>query len=190
MSKDFIEGQTFEGMDYTGKEPDKGAYEDCTFINCNFSNTDLSGLKFLECEFLNCDWSMAILTGATLRSAHFRGCKMLGLHFEDCNELLFSVSFEDCQLDLSSFYQRPLKGARFTNCSLQEVDFTEANLSHAIFVHCNLKGASFGRTNLEGADLRTAYHFSIDPEKNRLRKAKFSVSGLAGLLGKYDIEIE
>ena len=50
MSKDFIEGQTFEGMDYTGKEPDKGAYEDCTFINCNFSNTDLSGLKFLECR--------------------------------------------------------------------------------------------------------------------------------------------
>lgn len=33
MSKDFIEGQTFEGLDYTGKGPDKGSYKDCTFIS-------------------------------------------------------------------------------------------------------------------------------------------------------------
>jgi len=30
----------------------------------------------------------------------------------------------------------------------------------------------------------------IDPEVNRIKKAKFSVSGVPGLLNKYDIEIE
>jgi len=30
----------------------------------------------------------------------------------------------------------------------------------------------------------------IDPELNRIKKAKFSQSGLAGLLEKYDLEID
>jgi fluoroquinolone resistance protein len=43
---------------------------------------------------------------------------------------------------------------------------------------------------LEKADFRTAYNYSIDPEKNRIKKAKFSIFGVTGLLDKYDIEIE
>jgi hypothetical protein len=30
----------------------------------------------------------------------------------------------------------------------------------------------------------------IDPVSNRISKAKFSLSGLPGLLGRYDIDIE
>ncbi|MCW8795447.1 MAG: hypothetical protein OQK67_00080 [Chlorobium sp.] len=36
----------------------------------------------------------------------------------------------------------------------------------------------------------SAYNYSINPETNRIRKARFSLSGLAGLLDVYDIEIE
>jgi len=43
---------------------------------------------------------------------------------------------------------------------------------------------------LEKVNFLTSYNYSIDPENNRLKKAKFSMNGLAGLLGKYDIEIE
>jgi hypothetical protein len=38
--------------------------------------------------------------------------------------------------------------------------------------------------------LRTSYNYSINPEVNRIKKAKFSTTGIAGLLHKYDIEIE
>jgi hypothetical protein len=43
---------------------------------------------------------------------------------------------------------------------------------------------------LEKADFRTAFNYSINPETNRIKKAKFSKEGLNGLLDKYDIEIE
>ena len=72
---------------------------------------------------------------------------------------------------------------------LQEVDFVEADLSGAVFDNCNLERAAFERSNLEKADFRTAYHYSIDPDLNKLKKTKFSTLGLSGLLDKYDIEI-
>jgi len=33
-------------------------------------------------------------------------------------------------------------------------------------------------------------NYSIDPELNKIKKARFSTQGIAGLLDKYDIEIE
>jgi len=113
----------------------------------------------------------------------------LGLHFEDCSDFLFSVSFDNCILNLSSFYKRKLKKIIFKNTSLQEVDFTEADLSLAQFDNCGLRGATFVATILEKADFRNAHNYAIDPELNRIKKAKFSLGGIAGLLNKYDIEI-
>jgi fluoroquinolone resistance protein len=73
---------------------------------------------------------------------------------------------------------------------LHEIDFTETNLSAAVFDHSDLSGSIFDGTKLEKADFRTAYNYSIDPERNRLKKAKFSLSGAAGLLDKHDIQID
>jgi fluoroquinolone resistance protein len=73
---------------------------------------------------------------------------------------------------------------------LEETDFAEADLTGSVFDHCNLSHATFDRTVLEKTDFRTSYNFSIDPEKNRIKKAKFSTMGLSGLLEKYDIEID
>ncbi|WP_419802798.1 hypothetical protein [Mucilaginibacter sp.] len=39
------------------------------------------------------------------------------------------------------------------------------------------------------ADFSSAYNFSIDPENNRIKKAKFSVAGLPGLLEKFGLKI-
>jgi uncharacterized protein YjbI with pentapeptide repeats len=72
---------------------------------------------------------------------------------------------------------------------LQEVDFSEADLNSSIFDNCDLMRATFENTILEKVDLRTSYNYSLDPELNRIRKAKFSMSGIVGLLNKYDIEI-
>jgi fluoroquinolone resistance protein len=47
----------------------------------------------------------------------------------------------------------------------------------------------FDRTNLEKADFRSAGNYSIDPTTNKIKKARFSLDGVAGLLDKYDIEI-
>jgi hypothetical protein len=51
-------------------------------------------------------------------------------------------------------------------------------------------GARFEESNLERADFRTASHYSIDPEMNKLKGAKFSLLGIPGLLDKYGIIID
>ncbi len=73
---------------------------------------------------------------------------------------------------------------------MQETDFAEADLTSSMFDKCNLERATFDQTILEKADFRTSYNYSIDPEINRVKKARFSILGVAGLLEKYDIEIE
>jgi uncharacterized protein YjbI with pentapeptide repeats len=115
---------------------------------------------------------------------------MLGLNFDRCNEFGLAISFENCTLNHASFYQTKIKATLFKNCQLQEVDFTECDLSYAVFEHCECSKAIFENTVLEHADLRSAQHYSIDPEKNKIKKARFSVFGLAGLLEKYGIEVE
>ena len=73
---------------------------------------------------------------------------------------------------------------------MHEVDFTETDLLGSIFDNCDLHAAVFENTIVEKADFRNAYNYSIDPEKNYIQKARFSVAGLPGLLFKYNIDIE
>ena len=112
------------------------------------------------------------------------------MHFENCDQFLFEVDFVNCILNLSSFYKLKLKKTRFKDSNLSEVDFTETDLASSLFDNCDLAGARFERTILEKADLRTSRNYSIDPELNKIKKAKFSAHGITGLLDKYDIEIE
>jgi uncharacterized protein YjbI with pentapeptide repeats len=133
---------------------------------------------------------MAVLQNTSFKDAKFKNCKQLGLRFDQCNKLLFSVSFELCVLNFASFYRLKLKNTIFKECKLEEVEFIEADLTKASFHNCDLNRATFENTVLEGADLRTAYNFSVDPEINRMSKARFSVVGVAGLLDKYKIVIE
>ncbi|MBK7873175.1 MAG: pentapeptide repeat-containing protein [Saprospiraceae bacterium] len=190
MSKIYIEDKLFKSVDFSETELTKGDYERCSFANCVFLNVDLSAINFVECTFEHCDLSMAKLANTGFRDVRFKSCRLLGLHFEDCNDFLFSVAFENCQLNLSSFYQKTLKVTVFKGCNLQEVDFTEADLTNVIFEHCDLSKAIFAQTKLENTDFRTSYHFSIDPAINYIKKAKFSLEGLKGLLDKYDIVVE
>ncbi|WP_435357676.1 pentapeptide repeat-containing protein [Emticicia sp. SJ17W-69] len=82
-----------------------------------------------------------------------------------------------------------MKATKFKNCKLHEADFNETDLTAAIFENCDLAGAIFEKTILEKADFRTAFNFSIDPELNRIKKAKFSLTSIKGLLDKYNLEI-
>lgn len=168
----------------------KGEYENCTFKNINLANSDLSHYKFTDCIFIECDLSLAKLYKTAFRDIKFKACKMLGLRFDTCNELGISFSFEGCQLNHSSFYKTKIKKTVFKETQLKETDFSEADLTGAMFENCDLEHAMFDRTILENADLRTSFNYSIDPENNRIRRAKFSITAVAGLLEKYDIEID
>ncbi|GAB6283323.1 MAG: hypothetical protein STSR0008_20850 [Ignavibacterium sp.] len=115
---------------------------------------------------------------------------MLGLHFDSCNKFGLSFSFENCILNHSTFYKTKIRKTIFKNTKLQEADFTECDLTDSLFDNCDLTRATFDNTVIEKADFRTSYNYSIDPEINRIKKAKFSIHGISGLLEKYDLEID
>jgi uncharacterized protein YjbI with pentapeptide repeats len=83
-----------------------------------------------------------------------------------------------------------MKKTKFIRCRLTGTDFSSADLTEALFDNCELTNAVFSATILEKADLHTSTGIRLDPDVNRLRKARFSVSSLPGLLEKYGITIE
>ncbi len=73
---------------------------------------------------------------------------------------------------------------------MKQVVFTNANLSNSVFDNTDLADAVFNGTDLKEADFRAANNYIIDPELNNIKKAKFSLHGVVGLLAKYSIRIE
>jgi len=189
MKKPFIADQTFKGQDFTKTRLQKGEYENCIFEGCDFSNGYLDNQNFMECEFIDCNLSNANIAHTVFNEVSFSHCKMMGLKFEESNDFLMIFNFTDCVLNFSTFYQLKLKAVRFSECKLIEVDFSESDLTGAILDSCDLSKALFYHSILEKTDFRTAYNFTIDPEYNRLKKAKFSKENIIGLLGKYELDI-
>jgi fluoroquinolone resistance protein len=186
MQENYFTDKTFD----RNSKLTKGEYENCIFNNCNFANSDLSEYTFIDCTFNGCNLSLAKINKTSFQVIQFKDCKMLGLRFDTCNEFGLSMSFDGCQLNHSSFYKLKIKNTIFKKSQLQENDFSEADLTSAVFDDCNLLQTIFDHTILEKADFRTSYNYSIDPEINRIKSAKFSIFGISGLLDKYDIEIE
>jgi uncharacterized protein YjbI with pentapeptide repeats len=147
-------------------------------------------MDFIDCQFVDCNLSLVTLNGTLFQEASFRDCKMLGLKFENCNKFGLSVYFRNCTLNNSSFYRAKMKKTVFIDCNLQHVDFSEADLFDSSFENSDLEQAVFDNSNLEKVDFRGAKNFIIDPEKNRMKQAKFLRPDLMGLLLKYNMQIE
>tara|TARA_R110002049_G_scaffold65035_1_gene170896 strand:- start:13731 stop:14303 length:573 start_codon:yes stop_codon:yes gene_type:complete len=190
MHDNYIEDQTFKGIDFSETTLLKGEYDNCTFINCELSNVNLLGFQFLECEFIACNLSSANLSETGFQNVVFKDCKMLGLLFETCNPFGFSVRFNDCQLDHASFYQTKLNNTVFTNCKFNHADFSASNLTAAHFENCDFLHAKFENTILEKADFRSSFNYSIHPETNKIKGAKFLLKDVVGLLDAYHIKID
>jgi uncharacterized protein YjbI with pentapeptide repeats len=100
------------------------------------------------------------------------------------------MNFDQCVLDFSSFYKLKLKSTYFNHCSLKEAELSECDLTDSSFHLADLTDAVFYQTNLTGADFRGAINVVLDPEENKLQKAKFNRDNVFGLLSKYGLKIE
>lgn len=180
---------TFEKEVYIDQTVNNREFDGCIFRNCDFSNSNFANNTFSDCEFIDCNLSMTKLAGSSLKTVHFRECKLLGIQFQSCQDFLFSVSFTDCTLDYSSFANKKMPKTHFIGCSMKEVNFIGSDLTKALFENSNLDNAVFNDTKLAEADFISAYNYKIDPEFNPMKKAKFAMTGIPGLLDKYDIKI-
>lgn len=167
---------------------DREDYENCEFVNCTFS--DMSQMNFIECTFRSCNLSNCKVNNCKLQDVKFIDCKLLGLNFFQAKDFAFALSCERCNLDYASFDSKKLNKSRFENCKMHSVNFTMADLTKTEFTDCDLYEAVFNNTNLSGVDLTRISNFSIDPEMNKVKKAKFQAQDLEKLLYKYDLIIQ
>lgn len=179
----------FDNLNYVGKSVKNREFEQCIFKSCDFSNSDFSGNRFTDCTFIGCNLGLMKLNGTTLNGVKFIDCKLIGINFSKCTDLLFSLSFEKCLLDYASFAGKKMMKTPFIHSSLKNTDFSDTNLTKAVFDQADLQGAVFSKTNLQEANLATAFNFSLDPEANYIKQATFSQQGLSGLLTKHKLRI-
>ncbi|OIQ16891.1 MAG: hypothetical protein BM557_09065 [Flavobacterium sp. MedPE-SWcel] len=165
-------------------------FERCTFTNCDLSQCNYLGTSFIDCDFINCNFTEAKVNYVSLRGVQFTSCNFTEVNFSMCDPLLFRISFDDCILDYAKLYTLKLKGTIFNNCSLIATDFMKTDVTGAVFSNCNMHQAVLIDTIANKADFTSSYNFTIDPEQNKLKKAKFSVEGLKGLLTKHDLIVK
>lgn len=185
-----VTDREFKKISFRDHPLELGEYENCTFSDCDFSEYDLTQFKFIDCTFLTCNLSLVKTSGTSFQQAIFKGCKLMGIRFDLCKPFNLSFTFDGCNLEHSTFYHLKMKKTDFRDCVLRSVDFSGCDLSGSTLLRCNLADATFGGCNLEKADFRGSVHYRLDPSTNKIKKAKFSLEGLPGLLSQYDIVVE
>jgi fluoroquinolone resistance protein len=184
-----LDDKTFTELSYAGTTELNTEFNNCVFKKCDFSEAEFASCKFIDCVFEHCNLSMIKLDRTTLNNVVFKDCKIMGVNFSAAEDFLFTVSFDSCMLDYSSFMQKKMPKTSFKKSSLKEVTFTQAILTASVFDECNLLETVFRQTDLTSVNFSTALNYLIDPELNTMNKAIFSAHGLEGLLYKYNLKV-
>jgi fluoroquinolone resistance protein len=168
-------------------------FDTCHFKACDFSESNFKHCKFIDCEFSNCNLSLIKIKYCTFSNTIFDQSKMLGINWTEITwpqiQLASPITFYQCDLTHSSFFELSLDEIVFEGCKVQDVDFRGANLPHSNFTNTDLLGSLFMHTQLNHADFTDAINYNLDPSLNNIKKAKFSLPEAVSLLNHLDIEI-
>ncbi len=185
IKKEYI-GQTIEDLDFDSRILAGVVFEDCVFKNCNFKDCNLSTSRMIDCKFHSCDLSNISVVSGSFRGLEFHSCKLIGIQWSTTKSF-GSVSFHQSNLAYSSFIGLKIKKTTFEECNLRETDFSDADLSESEFEGSDLLGSFFSETVLLKTNFTGAENFEIDPTKNLIKGAKFSVNGALSLLNKFGV---
>ncbi|MDA7744589.1 pentapeptide repeat-containing protein [bacterium] len=165
-------------------------FEECAFNGIDYGNKKMSEITFVECSFVECNFNMNDVHLTSFQNVLFEKCKLLGVNFSNCKQMLLEMKFLNSKLDYCVFQKLKMPRTEFVSCSLTDADFFQTDLKGSKVINCDLSGAIFENTILENADFSSSYNYTIDPELNYIEGAKFTLSSLPGLLSKYRIKIE
>lgn len=183
------EGRVIKSEDFSKKSLEGYVFVSCSFNSCDFSESILRHAKFCACTFVNCNLSLPKLDGCRFQDAQFIECKIVGAEFFKCEKTFFSVSFKKCLLQYCNFSDLNMKNASFNGSHLKENHFSNTFLSGANFTDVDLSGTIFHNCDLCKADFSSATRYDINPQTNKIKKAKFSLPEAIGLLRGFDITI-
>ena len=188
MSRSIKTLELISNTDFSVQRNEREDFENCEFSNCVFS--DISNLNFIDCVFRSCNLSNCKVNNTKFQDVKFNDCKLLGINFYQAKDFAFALNCSNCNMDYASFDKKKLNKSVFANCKMHSVNFTQADLTKTVFENCDLYEAIFNNSNLSGVDLTRITNFSIDPELNNIKKAKFLSQDLERLLERHQIIVE
>lgn len=118
VSVNVLKGVTYNNNQFKSDELRRNTrFESCIFQDCNFTDTNLSGIEFVDCTFDNC-----ILSGADLSDASFDGCKFEAVDFENEIDRVTwkNTRFSDCAFNKGTFKTIYLTNGIFDGCKFNE----------------------------------------------------------------------
>lgn len=183
------EEKIIKSENFSKKSLENRVFNSCSFISCDFSESILCNVKFCACVFTNCNLSLPKLDGCRFQDVQFIDCKIVGAEFFKCEKTFFSASFKNCLLHYCNFSDLNMKGTHFNGSKILEAHFTSTILNGADFTDTDLTGTLFHNCDLCKADFSSARRYNIDPQTNKIKKAKFSLPEAVGLLQGFDITI-
>ncbi len=135
-----------------------GHYETCTFHNCDFIESGLSGTHFISCQLNDCN-----INDCNMQFCEFsQKSKLQGIDkMADIKSSNLSQSmFCDCELKGINFKSTTISQARFSNvsfhhvywdsCTLQDNVFDNVELCDISLVGCNLEHSVFKNMTFKG----------------------------------------
>jgi len=168
-------------------------FEECSFVDCNFSCTIFERCNFINCSFTRCQLSLICVPYTRFFGLNFLECKLVGVDWTRATwseyHKDFEISFRQSILNDSSFFGLTLQGLVLDECKVQDVDFREGDFSHAVMTYSDFTNSLFMRTNLQSANFTESSQYSINVLENQLQGAKFSKFEAVYLLESLGIEL-
>lgn len=193
MARQFYQGEVFDNPDAEALLRD-GEFNDCTFVNCRWTDLRVCNCTFLSCTFEHCSWSGVVFSFCQMRDAWFTGCAFRsiawgGLQGRSALVQPFGKA-ERCEFRYNEFANMSFVNFDFSGCRFGDCTFDECRLTGADFHSAPLGHTQFSRCDLRRADFREAADYAIDPRNNQLEGARFSFPDVVALLNGFGLKIE
>ena len=187
-----IEGSTdysskvFRGFDAKNLILKRSVFDDCRFVDCDFSGARIEDCRFRDCEFQNSNFSIVKCKGSKFIGVAFRDCKVTGVDWTRWDwsgyRLGSPLFFERSDISLSDFSSLVLRELCLRDCKAREVDFSDCDLEGADFSRTDFQEARFSSCRLDKCNFRGASNYVVDPLDSSIAKAQFSTPEVLTLL--------
>lgn len=186
--------QTFKQVQFKSEQFDSIDFFECEFFQCSFLECSFNISRFVDCFIKDSDFSLIQIPGTTFSSVRIDTSKVIGINWTQAiwrdSPLGKIPGFYKSILSHSTFLGLDLSDVQIVECVAQDVDFREAMLRRANLQKTDFEQSLFLNTILTEADFRGARNYRIDPSRNRISQAKFSLPEAMGLLYSMDIDLD
>ncbi|NJB68902.1 adenylate cyclase class 1 [Desulfobaculum xiamenense] len=140
------EGRTLRGASFRGCLIENGTFEDCVFVDADFTDAILIGTRFAGCSFENCTFDRARFFDANLFDLRLSGGHGTNVAFAGCR--LSLVDSCGAQLDGLFIGDCTVQTVRLTACDLTRCEIRSTHAGGVEMRHCLAEDATIADSDI------------------------------------------